>query len=73
MNYYVYILISKSTQGFYIGQTSDLKTRLQFHNANRVKSTKNRGPWTFLYTTKVESRQKALKLERKFTSMISKC
>ena len=72
MNYFVYILISKSTHRFYIGQTTDLDERLAYHNGNRVKSTKNRGPWVFLFTTQVNSLKNAIALERKLKNLKSR-
>lgn len=42
--YYIYILHSKKDAGLYIGQTTDLKTRVQRHNQGYVTSTKNRRP-----------------------------
>jgi putative endonuclease len=45
--YYVYVL--RNAKQFYIGSTNDLRRRLTEHRANRVFSTKNRGPWRLLY------------------------
>jgi putative endonuclease len=72
MPFYVYILVSKQSGAFYIGQTTDLKNRLHLHNAGRVKSTKNRGPWAFLYTTELASRSDAMALERKLKNFKSR-
>ncbi|MBT8191705.1 MAG: GIY-YIG nuclease family protein [Saprospiraceae bacterium] len=72
MKYWVYILISKSSGRFYIGQTSNLDSRLNYHNSNRVKSTKNRGPWSFLFTIQVDSLKAALTLERKLKNLKSR-
>jgi putative endonuclease len=47
--FYVYILISKKDNGFYIGCTKDLKIRIREHNAGHVKSTKNRLPMELIY------------------------
>jgi len=48
--YYLYILQSKVTGRFYIGQTQDVPERVAYHNANYSKSLKNRGPWRLVYT-----------------------
>jgi putative endonuclease len=42
--YYVYILLSKKDNNFYIGFTSDLKRRISEHNQGKVISTKHRLP-----------------------------
>ncbi|WP_166637279.1 GIY-YIG nuclease family protein, partial [Algoriphagus boseongensis] len=34
LNFFVYILYSKSTDRFYVGQTVDLEKRLEEHNQN---------------------------------------
>jgi putative endonuclease len=47
--FYVYILISKKDNGFYIGCTKDLKIRIREHNVGHVKSTKNRLPMELIY------------------------
>ena len=47
--FYVYILISKKDNGFYIGCTKDLKIRIREHNTGHVKSTKNRLPMELIY------------------------
>ena len=47
--FYVYVLVSKKDNGFYIGCTSDLRIRIRVHNAGYVKSTKNRLPLELVY------------------------
>ena len=72
MSNYIYILRSTKTGQFYIGQTSNLEIRLEYHNGNRVKSTKNRGPWKFLYTLEVDSLKSALSREKKLKNLKSR-
>lgn len=36
----------------YVGISNDVISRLKRHNANAVKSTKNKGPWRIIYTEK---------------------
>jgi len=72
MTHFVYILIAQSTGQFYIGQTQDVQQRLHYHNAGRVRSTKNRGPWLLLCTTTVDSRAEAMALERKLKNLKSR-
>ena len=72
MTFYVYILISKSSNQFYTGQTSNLQQRIDYHNSGKVRSTKNKGPWSFLFHTSVDSRAEALRLERKIKNLKSR-
>ena len=43
-----------------------------YHNNNRVRSTKNKGPWSILYSTQVDTRKSDLKLERKLKDFKSR-
>jgi len=43
--YYVYVLLSMSDDGLYIGYSSDLKKRLKQHRAGLSFATSYRGPW----------------------------
>jgi putative endonuclease len=47
--FYVYVLQSETDNQFYTGYTSDLKKRLEEHNAGNVLSTKNRRPLKLVY------------------------
>jgi len=47
--YYTYVIQSKKDSRFYTGSTRDLRKRLSEHNAGRVFSTKNRGPFELIY------------------------
>lgn len=42
---YIYILESLDGLHFYVGATSDLKARLDKHNAGEVTHTSKFGPW----------------------------
>ncbi|PIS40999.1 MAG: hypothetical protein COT26_00395 [Candidatus Kerfeldbacteria bacterium CG08_land_8_20_14_0_20_43_14] len=64
MTYYVYVLKSLKDQGFYIGSTGDLKSRLARHNAGLSKSTKNRRPLKLVHLEKFSTRSEALKREK---------
>jgi putative endonuclease len=65
--FYVYILLSKKDNKFYVGMTSDLKRRIGEHKRGNVKSTKHRLPMKLIcyeaYLTKgeAERREKYLK------------
>ena len=51
----VYILKSLKDNKHYVGMTSCLEKRLTYHNAGRVKSTKNRVPFIMIYNEKYET------------------
>ena len=65
--YYVYILQSLKDKNFYIGMSADLKRRINEHQKEKVKSTKNRLPIklicyeAYLYKEEAEKREKYLK------------
>ncbi len=67
MNYYVYLLVTKSGKNHisYVGYTSNLINRLKKHNSsNGAKFTKGR-KWKVIYSKKYDSKSKALKEEYK--------
>jgi len=47
--WYVYTLLSKKTNGWYIGSTRDLRKRILRHNSGKNKSTKHGLPWKLIY------------------------
>ena len=61
--YYVYILKSEKDLSYYIGQTKDLKDRIERHNSGRSKSTKFRIPWKLVYKESFNTRSEAVKRE----------
>ncbi len=66
--YFVYVLESALSGKYYIGQTNNLKDRLNSHNNNKVTSTRNRGPWSIKFTKSLSSRAEAIALEAKLKS-----
>jgi putative endonuclease len=68
MGYVVYILESQRNGRLYIGCTNDLNRRLEEHNANHTKSTRNKGPWKLIHFKRVESKSEALALEKMLKS-----
>lgn len=66
---FVYILTSEKDQSFYIGQTQNLQSRIDRHNKGYNTATKSKRPWKLMHAFEVESRAKAMKLERKLKSM----
>ena len=68
MSYYVYILKSKKDSKYYIGSTSDVLARLNFHNAGLQRSTKNRIPFEMILSEKYDTKEEALKREKQIKS-----
>ncbi|HNU96745.1 MAG TPA: GIY-YIG nuclease family protein [Candidatus Portnoybacteria bacterium] len=79
--FYVYLLKSLKDNNYYIGQTDNIKNRLDYHNDGKVKSTKNRIPFILIgteeYPTRNESRWREYTLKnnanerRKFINKFS--
>ena len=63
--YYVYIIKSIKIDYLYLGCTGDLKARIKLHNENRVKSTKNKGPFEVRYYEAFYSKEDAFQREKK--------
>ncbi len=68
MSFHVYILLSETTNRYYVGQTQDVKERLAYHNANYSKSLRNRGPWQLVYQEEYKTRGQAMRRERQIKS-----
>ncbi|MEJ2635635.1 MAG: GIY-YIG nuclease family protein [Calditrichia bacterium] len=66
--YHAYILKSLGDGRFYKGSTADLETRLKYHNAGKVRSTKAHRPWVIHYYESFETRTEALQREHFFKS-----
>ena len=67
--YYVYLIESLSAQGErYLGMTSDLKQRLQEHNAGKSSHTSKFRPWKLKTFIAFTDRVKAGAFERYFKS-----
>ncbi len=64
MNFIVYILESQKDGSYYIGFTSDLKQRLEYHNAGKSRYTSGKLPWKVVYTESFTTRSDAMKRER---------
>jgi putative endonuclease len=68
MEYYVYILQSLKDNKYYIGSSSDVNARLQFHNSGLQRSTKSRIPFRLVLHEKCETKEEALKREKQIKS-----
>jgi putative endonuclease len=72
MNYFVYILQSKVTANFYIGQTQNLVKRLDEHNSGKSKYTSRDAPWNLVWYGIVNSRKESYGLEQKLKGFKSR-
>ena len=61
--YYVYILYSSKSDGFYFGSTPDVKSRLQKHNQGKVLSTKPYIPWKLIWYAGFNDKELAMDFE----------
>ncbi len=66
--YHVYILKSKKDNKFYIGSTSDVAARLNYHNSGRQRSTRHRIPFSIVYEEAFNCKSEALKREKQIKS-----
>ena len=62
--YLVYVLKSLKDGKLYVGCTSDIKKRIQYHNSGKVSSTKSRRPLNLIFHEEYNDRYQAYKTER---------
>jgi putative endonuclease len=68
-SYCVYVLKSKSTGRYYIGQTKNLDRRLEDHNSGKSIYTRNKGPWELVGKFSCSNRSESFRLETKLKKM----
>jgi putative endonuclease len=63
--HYVYIIYSQKKKAFYIGESTDVNSRLEFHNNpdKNTNSTLSGIPWEIFWVLQVENRIIARKIE----------
>lgn len=61
--YYIYVLRSSKDNNFYVGFTENLKSRFEQHTKGQVSSTKERRPFTLIYSEVCLSKKDALHRE----------
>ncbi len=66
--HYVYIIRSVKDGKYYIGETSDVITRLNYHNSGKQQSTKNRIPFELVLSEEYMTREEALRREKQIKS-----
>lgn len=60
----IYVLKSKKDGNLYVGCTSDIDKRIDYHNKGKVFSTKNRRPFILIFKENYIDKYKAFKMER---------
>jgi putative endonuclease len=66
--HYVYIIRSVKDGKYYIGETSDIITRLKYHNSGKQRSTKSRIPFELVLSEEYMTREEALRREKQIKS-----
>lgn len=61
--FFVYIFLNDIGK-IYIGQTNNLDSRLNRHNSNQCKFTKNKGPWRIIFNESFKTRSEAMNREK---------
>jgi putative endonuclease len=67
--YSVYILYSVDHDKYYVGQSSDIESRVKRHNEGLNVSTKPYRPWVLALVIEKRSRAEAMELERKLKNL----
>jgi putative endonuclease len=70
--FFVYILLSKKTGKFYIGQTNNIENRLMKHNSGLNRSTKAGIPWELYCYRQCKTRTESMAFERKLKNLKSR-
>ncbi|MBL7789689.1 MAG: GIY-YIG nuclease family protein [Chitinophagales bacterium] len=67
--YYVYILYSEKHDKYYIGQTNDVKARIERHNNGLENYTSKYIPWILVGFITKPTRAEAVVLEKKLKNL----
>ena len=70
--FYSYIIQSELSGRWYYGSSENPFLRLQQHNANANKSTKNRGPWKLIFLREFPTKKEAVAFELQLKSFKNK-
>ena len=62
--FHTYVLRSQRTGRYYIGSTDNLEQRLIYHNTNKTRYTRGKGPWYLAWSELHSSRSEVVKRER---------
>jgi len=69
MDNWVYIIWSAAFDKYYIGQTQNVRARLDRHNKGYEKSTSPYVPWELVWMAAKDTRGDAMTLERKLKNL----
>lgn len=69
---FVYIIYSIAIDRYYIGVTSDIKSRIEKHNSNHKGFTGKANDWVLKYSEEFELKSGALKRESQIKSWKSR-
>jgi putative endonuclease len=74
MGHFIYVIESENSGNFYVGETPDLQSRLDFHNdaIRNDNSTKVGIPWKLFWSLEVKDRGMARRIESHIKRMKSK-
>ncbi len=72
VHYYLYILLSHIKETYYVGSSDDPERRVRYHNSVRIGYTQRHRPWKLVFSAGFETKEEALKAERKVKSWKSK-
>ena len=61
--FYTYILQSEIDKSYYIGHSSDINKRLEYHNQGLLKYTSKKIPWKIVYIDIFPTKQEANRRE----------
>lgn len=73
--HFIYILYSKKLKKYYIGETHDVKLRLDQHNQgfyDKNSFTKKGQPWELVFQLQCNSKKQAQQIEKHIKKMKSK-
>ena len=72
--FYVYVIESELDRSFYIGKTSDIENRLEFHNSVELNKgiTKRKIPWVYYFILEVPDARIAGAIENHIKRMKSR-
>jgi putative endonuclease len=70
--YYAYIIESASSGKWYYGSTENLEVRLEGHNKGLNVSTRNRGPWKYIFVRPFDAKSDARAFELRLKKLRNK-
>ena len=67
--FYVYLLYSKLLNLYYKGFTSDVNTRLEYHNSGKSPYTSKTKDWKLVYSAQFETKREAIIKEKRLKKL----